>query len=254
MKHHSTGRLGTVLTAFFTAFLILASQPAQAKGGADYQAALTAVTTVPEGFYKVQLTDPVEVFRKRLSGKRKQWRTVKETPQRIELDEVVDITSQPVVNHVDEKIYAGLHYGKIQSLEYLFQTDDEAIAQSFMKDAVTNLTGLFGPPRNGAPSVQSFQTKDKQLQYRFTSFDWEQGDMHIQLHESYRNPALVKGPDGKPYHAYYISVRRWLMNPEALGDPAATSAASGSGTGEGKAGETGKSAASVPTVRRNTSR
>ena len=71
MKQNGIGRLGTVLAAFFTAFLVLAAQPAQAKGGDNYQEALTAVTTVADGFYKVQLTDPVEVFHKRLSGKRK---------------------------------------------------------------------------------------------------------------------------------------------------------------------------------------
>ncbi len=253
MKQNGIGRLGTVLAAFFTAFLVLAAQPAQAKGGDNYQEALTAVTTVADGFYKVQLTDPVEVFHKRLSGKHKQWRTVQETPQRIELDEVVNITTQPVVAHVDEKVYAGLHNGKIQSLEYLFQTDDEAIAQSLMKNAVTNLTALFGQPRNGAPSVQSFQTKTKQLQYRFTSFDWEQGDMHVQLNESYRNPALVKGPDGKPYRAYYISVRRWLMNPEALDELSAATAGNNGGGAE-KTGGTDRRVLSTPTTRRSTSR
>ena len=56
MKQNGIGRLGTVLAAFFTAFLVLAAQPAQAKGGDNYQEALTAVTTVADGFYKVQLT------------------------------------------------------------------------------------------------------------------------------------------------------------------------------------------------------
>ena len=220
MAHFSA--LPLLLACLAVLSLALTMSGAAEAGPLTYGEILTEVTAQPDGFFKVQLGDSEEVFRKRMANKKKEWRLVKDTPQQLQLDRVVPVTTKPVEKPVDGRVFAILLAGRIQRLEYLFLTDDAAVAQDLIQTGAASLMKLLGTPRNNEPSVQTYKTKEQQVQYRFTMYDWEQGNVHIQLQESYRNPDLVQGPDGKPYRAYYISVRRWLMDPGVLEASAAT--------------------------------
>ncbi|MGI6262354.1 MAG: hypothetical protein ACOYKB_00715 [Succiniclasticum sp.] len=218
---HTVSRFSAVavfLACLAVLCLTMVPGPAEAKNRTTSEI-LTEVTAQPDGFFDVQLGDSEATFRKRMVNKRKEWRLLKDTSQQVQLDRVVPVSTKPVEKPVEGRVFAILHAGKIQRLEYVFMTDDAAAADRLMRTGASNLTKLLGAPRNNAPSVQTYTTDKKQVQYRFTMYDWEQGNIHIQLQESYRNPELVKGPDGKPYRAYYVAVRRWLIDPSVLEDP-----------------------------------
>ena len=102
MAHFSA--LPLLLACLAVLSLALTMSGAAEAGPLTYGEILTEVTAQPDGFFKVQLGDSEEVFRKRMANKKKEWRLVKDTPQQLQLDRVVPVTTKPVEKPVDGRL------------------------------------------------------------------------------------------------------------------------------------------------------
>jgi hypothetical protein len=134
MKHTVSrfSALAVFLACLAVLCLTMVPGPAEAKNRTTSEI-LTEVTAQPDGFFDVQLGDSEATFRKRMVNKRKEWRLLKDTSQQVQLDRVVPVSTKPVEKPVEGRVFAILHAGKIQRLEYVFMTDDATAADRLMR-------------------------------------------------------------------------------------------------------------------------